>query len=227
MKKSFLLLITCTMFIVTGCGEETVSTPSIYPEDTKCIDGPNGVAGEPYSGVKVEAELLSLKAEYDTKQTITLSNPRTDVGENVYPILISPALGMNGGCRTFTSFVDGHQLSWSYKGDVYSVFFDFDTVALPNLVFSSKYKPSFYDATPVTTNTQYNISFKKGTIGTSQPNVPSYGYFLFAFLTQAEYEQHLSKINNINLPNSVYIDANIMNALKELGALKQYKWSEY
>ena len=155
-----------------------------------------------------------------------MRNPRTDVSEPIYPVLISQALGLNGGETDLTQYGFGivkgvkyfaHFASQSYLSQSKTP--DLTFCKNPSeIVLNITSSNGFMNSEKMKT---YYISFEEW----NDPVMPSEGYLLFAFLTAEEIKKYFPSKDIIDPLTEKYLDSSIVNELKKLGALKQYKWT--
>lgn len=199
-----------------------------------CADDSNG-SGSPSSsgpGYNVEIPLeLGVLSLTDYSSNITIKNPRTDEAQTYYPILISPAMGMNG---EIDASVFGQGI---VKGVAYDVSFkSINSLSRYQLTFGRHTDDAgnqMYDltnATPIPANGSGEYNVKISAWQAKDGILPTEGEFVFAFLTEEEAKLHLPDNTNIKATFSntgfetSYLNEETVKALNELGALKRYKW---
>lgn len=219
MKKFLLLFIAVTIFaIVTACADDS--------KDTGTGGGSSNTGGLPEESIPVdETTVYEFSKEYNRVYSIDVTNPRKDVSETVYPILISQALGLNGGetdltqydygivkgVKYFAHFASQSYLSQSKTPDL--TFCRYPSEIVLNITNSN----GFMNSEKMKT---YYISFEEW----NDPVMPSEGYLLFAFLTAEEIQKYFPSKDIIDPLTEKYLDSSVIDELNNLGALKQYKW---
>ena len=225
MKKSLLsILLVVFLAVISGCadtgsggGTGNSNTPSYdissIPEDKTPIELTKSQSG---SGGMERTE----------SKAVTITNPRTEP-EQYYPILISTAMGLNGeGGSNMTNY-----FGTIVKGVGYETYFG-SNASSRKLVFGESGR-DMYDlngekALQANGEDTYYLEI-------SQWNgaLPSEGKLVIAFLTKAEANEYIPNNNNIVLSpdtktmtyNPKFLDNTIVDKLKELGALRQYKFT--
>ena len=220
MKKFLLLFIAVTLFaIVTGCADDS--------KDTGTGGGSSNTGGLPEESIPVdETTVYEFSKEYNRVYSIDVTNPRKDVSDTVYPILISQALGLNGGETDLTQYGFGIVKGVKYFAHFASTNYPSQSKT-PDLTFCKNPKEvviSLTNAkgfTNLSEKTQtYYIQFEEW----NDPVMPSEGYLAFAFLTEKEKQKYFPSKDIIDPLTEKYLDSSVIDELNNLGALKQYKW---
>lgn len=226
MKKSLLLiLLAAFLAVISGCADDTKNTGT--NDNTSTGGGSSNTDTLPAENIPVdETTVYEFAKEYQKIYSIDVRNPRTDVSEPIYPVLISQALGLNGGETDLTQYGFGIVKGVKYQTS-----------------FASQYNLAYYDTADLTfcrypSETILNITSTNGFINSEEmktyyisfeewndPVMPSEGYLLFAFLTAEEIQKYFPSKDIIDPFTEKYLDSSIINELKKLGALKQYKWT--
>ena len=173
-----------------------------------------------------ETTVYEFSKKYYQVYSIEVRNPRQDVSEPIYPVLISQALGLEGGETDLTQYGVGIVKGVKYLTHFASQSYLSQSKA-PDLTFCRHPKETVLN----TTNTNgfmnseekktYYISFEEW----NDPVMPSEGYLLFAFLTAEEIQKYFPSKDIIDPFAKKYLDSSVVNELNNLGALKQYKWT--
>ena len=224
MKKSLLsILLVVFLAVIAGCADTGSGTET-------------GTGGGNYdlSAIPVDDTVLNFTKKYMTVETLNITNPRTDSTKTYYPILISPAMGMNGEAD-FSGYGMG-----IIKGVGYEIHFGSNQNIVqnkqPDLTYSSVETKLMYNlasATPInaSANGSYYLMFESW----NGQEFPTEGTLVFAFLTKEEAANYIPDNSNIKfLPESsasaagfktTYLDSKIVDELNKLGALRQYKFT--
>lgn len=109
MKKSLLsILLAAFLAVISGCAD-----------DSKNGGGSSNPGGLPAQNIPVdETTVYEFTKEFRKIYSIDVRNPRTDVSEPIYPVLISQALGLEGGETDLTQYGVG-----IVKGVKYQTYF--------------------------------------------------------------------------------------------------------
>ena len=224
MKKSLLsILLVVFLAVISGCADTGSGTET-------------GTGGGNYdlSAIPVDDTVFNFTKADRTLETISISNPRTDSTKTYYPILISPAMGMNGEAD-----LSGYGMG-IIKGVGYEIFFGSNQNIVqnkqPDLTYSSAERNLMYNLTSATSiNAGKNGTYYLMIEGWNAPEFPTEGILVFAFLTKEEAAKYIPDNKNIiflpESPNNTagfvpsYLDAAIVNELNKLGALRQYKFN--
>lgn len=225
MKKIFMPFIMALLLTAfAGCADNS--------------DGTNGDSSNTPSydigNIPVDDTVFNFTKADRTLETISISNPRTDSTKTYYPILISPAMGMNGEAD-----LSGYGMG-IIKGVGYEIFFGSNQNIVqnkqPDLTYSSAKRNLMYNLTSATPiNASENGTYYLMIEGWNAPEFPTEGILVFAFLTKEEAAKYIPDNKNIiflpESPNNTagfvpsYLDAAIVNELNKLGALRQYKFN--
>lgn len=229
MKKSLLsILLVVFLAVIAGCADTGSGTGT--------GSGGTGTGGGNYdlSAIPVDDTVFNFTKADRTLETISISNPRTDSTKTYYPILISPAMGMNGEAD-----LSGYGMG-IIKGVGYEIFFGSNQNIVqnkqPDLTYSSAKRNLMYNLTSATPiNASENGTYYLMIEGWNAPEFPTEGILVFAFLTKEEAAKYIPDNKNIiflpESPNNTagfvpsYLDAAIVNELNKLGALRQYKFN--
>lgn len=226
MKKSLLLiLLAAFLAVISGCADDTKNTGT--NDNTGTGGGSSNTDTLPVENIPVdETTVYEFAKEYYKVFSIEVRNPRTDVSEPIYPVLISQALGLNGGETDLTQYGFGivkgvkyfaHFASQSYLSQSKTP--DLTFCKNPSeIVLNITSSNGFMNSEKMKT---YYISFEEW----NDPVMPSEGYLVFAFLTAEEIKKYFPSKDIIDPLTEKYLDSSIVNELKKLGALKQYKWT--
>ena len=157
-------------------------------------------------------------------KAVTITNPRTDVGE-YYPILISTAMGLNGEAD-LSAFGFG-----IVKGIAYETKFR-SSSSTSNLVFGESGR-DMYDLTGETALKEKGQGEYYVEITQWNGDMPSEGKLVIAFLTREEANKYIQNNDNIVLMpdvdtmtyNPKFLDNTIVDELNKLGALIQYTFT--
>lgn len=226
MKKSLLLiLLAAFLAVISGCADDTKNTGT--NDNTGTGGGSSNPGGLPAENIPVdETTIYEFAKEYQKIYSIDVRNPRTDVSEPIYPVLISQALGLEGGETDLAQYGFGIVKGVKYQTS-----------------FASQSNLAYYDTADLTfcrypKETILNITSTNGFMNSEEvktyyivfnewndPVMPSEGYLLFAFLTAEEIQKYFPSKDIIDPFTEKYLDSSIVNELKKLGALKQYKWT--
>ena len=226
MKKSLLLILLAVFLaVISGCADDTKNTGT--NDNTSTGGGSSNPGGLPAENIPVdETTIYEFAKEYQKIYSIDVRNPRTDVSEPIYPVLISQALGLEGGETDLAQYGFGIVKGVKYQTS-----------------FASQSNLAYYDTADLTfcrypKETILNITNTNGFMNSEEvktyyivfnewndPVMPSEGYLLFAFLTAEEIQKYFPSKDIIDPFTEKYLDSSIVNELKNLGALKQYKWT--
>lgn len=201
-----------------------------WATDTGTGGGSSNPGGLPAENIPVdETTVYKFAKEYSRVYNIALTNPRKNVSETVYPVLISQALGLEGGETDLAQI--GYPEYGIIKGVKYQTSFASQSYLsqskTPDLTFCKYPSESVINLTSTNgfTNSEerktYYILFDEW----NDPVMPSEGYLLFAFLTAEEIQKYFPSKDIIDPFAKKYLDSSVINALNNLGALKQYKWT--
>ena len=229
MKKSFLsILLVVFLAVISGCADTGSGTGT--------GSGGTGTGGGNYdlSAIPVDDTVLNFTKKYITVETLNITNPRTDSTKTYYPILISPAMGMNGEAD-LSEYGMG-----IIKGVGYQIHFGSNQNIVqnrqPDLTYSSAERRLMYNLTSATSinagkNGTYYLMFESW----NGKEFPTEGTLVFAFLTKEEAAKYIPDNSNIKfLPESpdsaagfkpTYLDSKIVDELNKLGALIQYTFT--
>ena len=226
MKKSLLsILLAAFLALISGCADDSKNTGT--NDNTGTGGGSSNPGGLPAENIPVdETTVYEFTKEFQKIYSIDVRNPRTDVSEPIYPVLISQALGLEGGETDLTQYGFG-----IVKGVKYFAHF-----ASQSYLSQSKTPDLTFCRHP--SNTVLNITSTNGFMNSEEmktyyisfdewndPVMPSEGYLLFAFLTAEEIQKYFPSKDIIDPLTEKYLDSSVVNELKNLGALKQYKWT--
>lgn len=226
MKKSLLLiLLAAFLAVISGCADDTKNTGT--NDNTGTGGGSSNTDTLPAENIPVdETTIYEFAKEYQKIYSIDVRNPRTDVSEPIYPVLISQALGLEGGETDLAQYGFGIVKGVKYQTS-----------------FASQSNLAYYDTADLTfcrypKETILNITNTNGFMNSEEvktyyivfnewndPVMPSEGYLLFAFLTAEEIQKYFPSKDIIDPFAEKYLDSSVINELKNLGALKQYKWT--
>ena len=229
MKKSLLsILLAAFLAVISGCADDTKNTGT--NDNTSTGGGSSNPGGLPAENIPVdETTVYEFTKEFQKIYSIDVRNPRTDVSEPIYPVLISQALGLEGGETDLAQI--GYPEYGIIKGVKYQTY------------FASQYNLANYNTADLTfcrypKKTVLNITNTNGFMNSEEmktyyisfdnwndPVMPSEGYLLFAFLTAEEIQKYFPSKDIIDPLTKKYLDSTVVNELKNLGALKQYKWT--
>ena len=219
MKKSLLsILLAAFLAVISGCADDSKNTGT---NDNTGTGGGSNAGGLPAENIPVdETTVYEFTKEFQKIYSIDVRNPRTDVSEPIYPVLISQALGLEGGETDVTEYGFG-----IVKGVKYQTY------------FASQYNLAYYDTADLTfcrypSNTVLNITSTNGFMNSEEKKT----YYIsfdewndpvmpFAFLTAEEIQKYFPSKDIIDPFAKKYLDSTVVNELKNLGALKQYKWT--
>ena len=225
MKKSLLsILLAAFLAVISGCADDSKNTGT---NDNTGTGGGSNAGGLPAENIPVdETTVYEFTKEFQKIYSIDVRNPRTDVSEPIYPVLISQALGLEGGETDLTQYGFG-----IVKGVKYFAHFASQSYLsqskTPDLTFCRNPSETVLNITSTNgfMNSEekktYYISFEEW----NDPVMPSEGYLLFAFLTAEEIQKYFPSKDIIDPLTEKYLDSTVVNELKNLGALKQYKWT--
>lgn len=226
MKKSLLLiLLAAFLAVISGCADDSKNTGT--NDNTGTGGGSSNTDTLPAENIPVdETTVYEFAKEYQKIYSIDVRNPRTDVSEPIYPVLISQALGLEGGETDLAQYGFGIVKGVKYQTS-----------------FASQSNLAYYDTADLTfcrypKETILNITNTNGFMNSEEvktyyivfnewndPVMPSEGYLVFAFLTAEEIKKYFPSKDIIDPFTEKYLDSSIVNELKKLGALKQYKWT--
>ena len=223
MKKIFMPFIMALLLTAfAGCADNSDGTNG-DSSNTPSYDIGNIPVDE--TPIELTKSQSSGGMERTEPKAVTITNPRKEAGE-YYPILISTAMGLNGESGDEMS----NMIGTTVKGVGYITDFR-SKMSGSKLVFGEK--DDMYD---LTSETALNASGQDTYyVSITQWNgaMPSEGKLVIAFLTKEEANDYIPNNNDIVLMpdsstmtyNPKFLDNTIVDELKKLGALRQYKFT--
>lgn len=233
MKKSLLsILLVVFLALISGCADSSTGSNT---------GTGSGTSGENYDLASIPTDEtvfnFTLNQYGQVQTSINITNPRTDSTKTYYPILISSAMGLTGeGDLSYLGMGIIKGIGYiSYFGDSSIYYGNEDTASNLNFPDSSSSSNLMYNLTNAKSlnanaSGTYYIFFDEW-----NGKVTPTGVLIFAFLTAEEAAKYIPDNSNIKfLPESpagaagfkpTYLDANIVDELNKLGALRQYKFT--
>lgn len=229
MKKSLLsILLVVFLAVISGCADTGTGNGGTG------TGGVNGGENYDLASIPTDETVFNFTKKYLTVETLNITNPRTDSTKTYYPILISPAMGMNGEAD-LSQYGIG-----IIKGIGYEIHFGSNQNIVQNrqadLTYSSAERELMYNLTSATPiNASSNGTYYLMVESWNGIGFPTEGTLIFAFLTKEEAAKYIPDNSNIKfLPESpasaagfvpTYLDAATVDELNKLGALRQYKFT--